>query len=340
MPPLSTLAAGSIIAALLLYSLTGGADFGGGFWDLLARGPRAGEQRKLVVRAIGPIWETNHIWLVVAVVVLFTAFPRAFAVISTALFLPLTLVLVGIVLRGAAFAFHSHEFHAAAGRGRWETVFAGASLMTPLLLGIAAGAISTGGIKARGMPNIAAPSVWLAAFPVAIGLFTLALYCYLAAVYLIFETPDDDLREDFRIRAIWSARAVIALAFVVPVMAGTSAPDFQDSLLEGRWSASVLLMAATGALGAYVSLHFRTFWLARVCAVVQVSFIVLGWGLAQFPYLVRPDVTTASSASFDTIRVLLIALAAGAAVLFPCVAALFILFKKEALTKRPRDTRP
>ena len=84
MPPLSTLAAGSILAALVLYTLTGGADFGGGVWNLLARGPRARLQRELVVRAIGPIWETNHIWLIVAVVVLFTAFPRAFAAVSTA----------------------------------------------------------------------------------------------------------------------------------------------------------------------------------------------------------------------------------------------------------------
>lgn len=101
MPSLPSLLAGSILGSLMLYALLGGADFGGGVWNLLARGPRADDQRRLIAHAIGPVWETNHIWLIVAIVILFTGFPSGFAAISTALFVPMTLLLVGIVLRGA-----------------------------------------------------------------------------------------------------------------------------------------------------------------------------------------------------------------------------------------------
>jgi len=137
----ATLSAVCILASLVLYALFGGADFGGGVWDLLARGPRASERRRLVARAIGPVWETNHIWIIVAIVVLFTAFPGAFAVVCTALFVPLTIVLAGIVLRGAAFAFHAYRLHEERGTGRWGVVFASASLVTPVFLGIVFGAI-------------------------------------------------------------------------------------------------------------------------------------------------------------------------------------------------------
>src|SRR5512146_532312 len=135
MPDLPTLASGSILASLILYTLLGGADFGGGVLSLNRREPRAAARRLLVAHAIGPVWETNHIWVIVAVVVLFTAFPRAFAVVSTALFVPVTLLLAGIVLRGAGFAFHSYRLHDDPEPGRWGTVFAAASLLTPIVLG-------------------------------------------------------------------------------------------------------------------------------------------------------------------------------------------------------------
>ena len=73
-----------ILAALVIYALSGGADYGGGMWDLLARGPRASRQRAAIEHAIGPIWEANHVWLILVIVVLFTAFPPAFAKIGRA----------------------------------------------------------------------------------------------------------------------------------------------------------------------------------------------------------------------------------------------------------------
>ncbi|HSL92032.1 MAG TPA: cytochrome d ubiquinol oxidase subunit II, partial [Candidatus Limnocylindrales bacterium] len=198
MPDLSTLAAGSILASLILYALLGGADFGGGVWELFSRGPRAPARRLLIARAIGPVWETNHIWVIVAVVVLFTAFPQAFAVISISLFVPVTLMLAGIVLRGAAFAFHHYQLHEEGGGRRWGTVFAGASLLTPVLLGVIVGAVSTGEIRARAPVGAGTLWAWFAPYPLSVGILTLAVFSYLAAVYLVFETDDPVLQEDFR----------------------------------------------------------------------------------------------------------------------------------------------
>ncbi|HSN13548.1 MAG TPA: cytochrome d ubiquinol oxidase subunit II, partial [Anaeromyxobacteraceae bacterium] len=117
------LLAGTILAALILYALLGGADFGGGIWDLLASGPRKKEQRAAIERALGPIWEANHVWLVLVVVLLFTGFPAAFAEVSIALFVPLVLLLVGIVLRGASFTFRAYDWPDDRVQARWGLVF-------------------------------------------------------------------------------------------------------------------------------------------------------------------------------------------------------------------------
>ena len=141
---LADVVAGVLVVALNAYVLMGGADFGGGVWDLLAGGPRRDAQRALIAHAIGPIWEANHVWLIVAVVVLFTGFPDAFATLATVLHIPLSLMLVGIVLRGSAFTFRSYGAKSGRAVRGWGRAFAIASTITPVLLGIAVGAVASG----------------------------------------------------------------------------------------------------------------------------------------------------------------------------------------------------
>ncbi len=328
-------AAVSLIVCLILYALLGGADFGGGVWDLLASGPRAAVQKRLVAHAIAPVWEASHIWIIVAVVILFTGFPRAYALVSTALFVPVTLILIGIVMRGGAFAFHSYHLHDGKTGSRWGTVFASASLATPLLLGSVAGAISSGGIPARAVNAVAESTAWLDPFPLSVGILTLALFSHLAAVYLIFETADPDLREDFRMRSLWSSVVVAVLLGLSAFLARSGAPEFYQVLLGSEWSAGVVFLAATAALGAHVSLLLRNYPVARVCAAAQVIFVLSGWGAAQFPFLVRPDLTIASAASgAPTLRLLLLALGSGALFLFPALFVLFRVFKKDVIRGR------
>jgi len=154
--PLETIIAGVMVASLVLYALLGGADYGGGVWDLFAFGRRAREQRELIAHAIGPVWEANHVWLILVLVILFTAFPPAFAVIATALHIPITLLLIGIVLRGTAFTFRTYDVQRDEVQRRWSLVFSIASIITPILLGIILGAIASGNIR---VDNGASPAV-------------------------------------------------------------------------------------------------------------------------------------------------------------------------------------
>src|SRR2546423_971239 len=166
-----------MLVSLTFYALLAGADYGGGVWDLFARGPRADEQRALIAHAIGPIWEANHVWLILVVVILFTAFPAAFATITTALHIPLTLLLIGIVLRGSAFTFRTYDSQRDSVQRRWSRTFSIASIITPVLLGVIVGALSSGTIHLEdGTFTSSFLSSWLTPFPFAVGLFALSLF--------------------------------------------------------------------------------------------------------------------------------------------------------------------
>jgi len=316
-----------IVVALTGYVLLGGADFGGGIWDLLASGPRKTRQRDLIAHAIGPVWEANHVWLILAIVLLFTCFPRAFARMAIALHIPLTLMLFGIVLRGSAFVFRSYG----GGGGR---VFAIASLVTPVLLGMCVGAVASGaigaaaGVQGEGFYALyVAP--WLTPFVFAVGLFALTCFAFLAAVYLTVEAPDAELQEDFRQRAILSGVWVLMMAALGLALAP------HGNLVEPR----MVALTGAAALAGFWALWRRRYRLARVAAAAQVTLILWGWGVAQFPYMLPPDLPIElAAAPRATLRLALIAVIAGAVVLFPSLYYLFKVFK--AQSSAPPTTPP
>ncbi len=337
--PLEVILAGVMMISLTLYALMGGADYGGGVWDLLAWGPRAKAQRELIAEAIGPIWEANHVWLILVIVVLFTGFPLAFAVIATALHIPLTLMLLGIVLRGSAFAFRTYGTKEDRTQRRWGRVFSIASLVTPLLLGTVLGAIASGQIRPKDrwvVTDFVRP--WLAPFPLAVGLFALVLFAFLAAVYLTLETEDPELQEDFRRRALASAFVVGPVALLVFLLSGTGAPLIRRGLSESWWTWPLQLSTAVFATGAILALWTRRFHMARFCAAGQITLILWGWGVAQFPYLIVPDITVFNAAApAITLRLLLAALGSGALILFPSFYYLYRIFKGQTAFKTLKD---
>jgi cytochrome d ubiquinol oxidase subunit II len=317
----------AILVALVFYALLGGADFGGGIWDLLASGPRRAAQRALVERAIGPIWEANHVWLILVVVVLFTGFPAAFAAISIALFVPLVLLLVGIVLRGAAFTFRTYESRDDRAQARWGAVFSASSVLAPVVLGTAVGALASG--RLAGAADGRAPLAWLAPFPLSIGAFAAALFAYLAAAYLAVEA-EGALRDDFRRRAIGAGLAVLLCAIVSGALSAREAPLVFEGLTRRRWSLPFHLATAAAAVGAFSFLLRGRVRAARAAAAAQVALIVAGWGASQYPWIVVPELTLASASAPRSVQVpLLWALAAGAATLFPSLYVLFRVFKGE-----------
>jgi cytochrome d ubiquinol oxidase subunit II len=196
---------GILLASVTLYAVLGGADFGGGLWDLLAGGDRRGRApRRLIDESITPVWEANHVWLVFDLVIFWTAFPHAFAAVMTVAALPLWLALAGIVLRGAGFAFRKEV----SGLGAQRTlgaIFAFSSLLTPFFMGTVIGAIATGRVPADA--SHASLAAWTSATSLLIGFVFTGACGYLAAVYLVGEAAR---RGDGRLQAYFTHRAQAA----------------------------------------------------------------------------------------------------------------------------------
>ena len=321
-----------IVVALILYALLGGADFGGGMWDLWAVGPRAARQRKAIADALGPIWEANHVWLILVIVLLFTGFPKGFAGMMTALNIPCTAMLIGIVLRGSAFIFRKYDSRSDRAQQRWSRIFGIASLWTPFFQGLIVGALTTGRIRmVNGRITSGFFAGWWTPFSLGCGLFALALFAFLAATYLTLDTEDQpDLQNDFRWRALGSGLALAPIAALVFFASQKGAPEMYAGLTHW-WAPLLLAWTSAMALGALLCLWRRRFAWARIAAIAQVTLILVGWSLAQYPNLITPDVTLENAHAPEiTLRLLVMALAAGSLILFPSLLYLFRLFKSQS----------
>lgn len=329
--------AGVMVLSLNAYVLLGGADFGGGVWDFFARGDKRAEQRALIAEAIGPIWEANHVWLILVVVLLFSCFPRAFAHLATELHVPITIMLVGVVLRGSAFTFRTYDSKQDAVQRRWGRVFSIASLLTPIVLGVCLGAVAAGDVPMRSPAEAAALSFaerfvhpWFASpFPWAVGLLTLLLFAFLAASYLTVEAPEGPLRNVFRRRAQQSQLALLLTAFVTLVVARVENPLLFAGLTQGRAALAMHVVTACAAATSLWALSAGRFQVARLAAAAQASFILWGWAWTQFPWLIPPDRTiTALAAPRITLQLTLGALGVGTVILLPSFVYLFRVFKR------------
>lgn len=295
---LSVAMALAILVALALYLLLGGADFGGGIWTLVASGPRKNAQRELVAKAIAPVWEANHVWLILALVLMFTAFPRAFYTVATQLYVPLSILLVGIVVRGAAFIFHAYG---PAHSPIWASLFAGTSLLAPFCLGWCWGFVRSG----KGFLSLEV---------LGSAICVVVLCAYLAAVYLTGETKDPELRKDFQTRVMVLGNPLALLCLIV-------APADMPQPMR-----ILVFLLGFGAFRASQGNRPRP---ARWLAAAFVFALCVGWGMGQYPFLVYPDISIANSAAPETtLKYLAYALAGGALLLFPSLYWLFAIFKR------------
>ncbi len=321
---------GLLWLGMTLYVLLGGADFGGGVWDLLARGPRRERQRSLIADAIAPVWEANHVWLIFVMTGLLAAFPTVFADLSVALYVPLSLVLLGIVFRGAAFAFRAHGDRDTPWVRSWTRVFGVASLVSPFLLGAAAASVASGRIRVVDGVVVAGPvEAWTAPLSLFAGSFALAICAYLAATYLVVEAAtrgDAELVRDFRVRAF--VAGVVAGAFAAAGLAvlRAQAPELWDGMTTR--GVPFVVASVAGGLLSLRAMRAGASRLARASAVLAVAAVLWGWGVAQWPYLIVPDVTVQSAAAPpDTVRVVAVGFTLGGLLLVPALAALFRVFK-------------
>lgn len=315
--------AGVMFTAVVLYAVLGGADFGSGAWDLLAGDARRGAStRRLIDHAIGPVWEANHVWLIFILVFLWTGFPAPFALLMRTLAVPFWLVGLGIVLRGAGFAFRKY-----APTLRWARAagitFALSSLITPFFLGTITGAIASGRVTADRDGSVA----WISPTSMLGGSLAVLTCTFLAGVFLSAEAQrigDQQLVESLRSRAlvVGAVTGIVALIGIVPL--ASDAPTLADGL-AGRAAPIVIVSAIAGTttLWLLVQQQLRA---ARVSSAIAVAAIVAGWGVAQYPWVLVDEVTIADGAGASATLVgLLIASGLAAVLVVPPLVYLFVL---------------
>jgi NADH dehydrogenase len=329
----------STIAALILwfcitcYAVLGGADFGAGFWSLLAGGPRKGARtRAFIDHAMAPVWEANNVWLIFALIVLWTAFPRAFGAITSTLYLPLSLAALGIVLRGCGFAF-GEVAHNLAGRRVFGALFSLSSILTPFFLGVTIGSIAAGKVHA-GAQAADPIGVWLGPTPVAIGMLAVSCAAFLAAVFLMFDARrmlDDALERYFARRAVLSGLFAghLAIAALFLTLRHDSRHLYHGLLHQGL--PLVILSAICGTAATTLiskGIHQGT----RPLAVGAVVTILGGWGLAQWPYLLPESLTVAAGAGAPrTLVWILVMFLLAAVIVIPALSLLFVLDERSRL---------
>jgi cytochrome bd ubiquinol oxidase subunit II len=325
-----------VIAA---YALFGGADFGGGIWDLLAGGAERGAApRELIDESITPVWEANHVWLVFILVLLWTAFPPAFAAIMTALFVPLSLSLLGIVLRGVGFAFR-HTAHGLRMQQLTGATFAIASLITPFFMGTVIGAVATGQVPVHPAGNVLA--AWTSPTAILTGFLFVAACAYISAAFLVLEARQrghQDLLRYFSLRATAAGVLTGALAGATFAELSASAPHV-FARLTGVALPLVAISIAAG-IGVLGMLWLRWYHplLLRATAAIAVATVVWGWGLAQYPYLLPTSLPLAAG-SAPTATLVAEFVVAGLAVLLvaPAFALLYYLQQRRMLSAAGTD---
>ena len=273
--------------SLLLYLVMGGADFGAGIIEMFTSDANKSRTRRIMYNAIGPIWEANHMWLIIAIVILFVGFPVIYTTMSTYLHIPLVVMLMGIIARGTALTFRSYDAVKDNMQKLYNKIFVYSSFITPLFLGIIAGSAVSGRIDPQAGNFVDAYIYsWLNLFSVAIGLFTVALCGFLAAIYLIGETDDEAERKRFVRKARIMNVAAVACGLVV----------FVAALAEGiplmQWVFGNLIgvMAVSAATVSLIVLWYSIIkgkrYIIRVLAGFQVTMILLTTTYKHYPNIV------------------------------------------------------
>lgn len=331
------------IAALTAYVVLGGADFGGGLWDLTAGGPERGAPlRGLIERSITPVWEANHVWLPFLLVLLWTAFPTFFGSVMSTLYVPLFLAAAGIIMRGTAFVLRPHVATLRQARAL-GAAFALSSVLVPFCFGAAVGGIASGRVPVGNAASSPWTS-WLNGTSLALGCVAVLTGAYLAAVFLVGDAQRLDepaLARATRTRALGSGVLTGAAALATLVVVHGDAPRLYHGLTSGVGLALVIASAACGAstLGLVWA---RGFTAARLIAAGAVSCVTVGWAVAQRPYLLPGHLTLDQAAAGSaTLTALLVSVAIGAVILVPSLLLLYRLVLRGRLDKpyEPLDAR-
>ncbi|WP_122818782.1 cytochrome d ubiquinol oxidase subunit II [Nocardioides pantholopis] len=330
---LAVAVAAALFVGVVAYALFGGADFGSGFYDLTAGGAaRGAELRTLVDHSIGPVWEANHVWLIYVLVVWWTGFPESFAAAMSTLFLPLILALLGIVLRGASFAFRKYAATLSQAR-LFGAIFAGSSLIAPFFFGTVAGAIASGRVPATGRGDRI--DSWVNPTSLFGGVIAVGTCAFLAGCFLCADavrSGNPRLADRLRPRTLAVGIVTGAVVFAALVPIRRDAPTLADGL--ETQAAPLIVISGLAGLATLVLVYRRRFALARVTALAAVAAVISGWGVGQYPWLLVDEVTIDDAAGADaTLQGILIAVGLAAVLVVPAMAYLFRLTQTEAWSR-------
>jgi len=316
----------------LLYTLLGGADFGAGIVETFA-----GRREEITIsKAIAPVWEANHVWLILAVVILFTGFPRVYSSLSLVLHIPLMLVLLGIICRGSAFTFRHYDVVNDNSHKYFTVLFRISSFITPVFLGMVLGAMMLGRITLDTTKSFydVFISPWLNIFCISMGVFSACLFTYISATFLVGETKIDRERKMY---VRFSKRAMLLCMLTGLLVFVTAEAEGYDLSREFLLSTTSLVSLLLATILCTVIWHFlnkeknKTVYL-RIGVGIQVTFILIGWFYIQFPVLIRLQngrhlTFLNTQAPGSTLEQLLIALIAGLILVIPGFIYLFKIFK-------------
>ena len=328
---MSTAAAVILWVGATFYAIFGGADFGGGFWDLFAGNAEKGERpRATIQRSLTPVWEANHVWLIFILVVLWTAFPSVFSAIFSTLYVPLVLAVLGIVLRGSGFAFRSSVEGLSERRAAGAT-FALSSVITPFFMGTVVGAIAVGNVPADGSGD--AFSSWLTPAPLFFGAMFVATGAYLAAVFLVGDTRrvgDKEMERYFEKRAL-AAGVVAGIFAVLGLIALHSEGHYVYDRLVHQGLPLIVISVVCG-LGMLGTLLLGGRLLLRPLAAGAVIAVIWGWFVAQFPYLLPTTMKISEAAAPDaTLGAIFIVFGVACIVVLPALLVLLVLAQSDML---------
>jgi cytochrome bd ubiquinol oxidase subunit II len=317
-----------VLAGVALYTVLGGADFGAGFWQLFAgRNGRGERVREFAHHSMGPVWEANHVWLIFVLTVFWTSYPKAFGSIASTLAVVLFIALLGIIFRGATYAFRAGA-STDRERGRIDTIFSFSSILTPFALGAAVGAIATNRVP---VGNAAGHlfSSWLNPTSIFIGVLAVASCANLVAIYLAADAARDGheaLERDFRLRAFGAGILAGAIAIGGIFIVNADYHTLFHSLLSGRALAAVIVSCLAG-LVTLMLVYDRRYEPARYCAAIAVAVaaIVAGWALARWPTILPGLTVDQAAAGHDTLVWVIVCVLVGSLILFPSLAFLFRL---------------
>jgi len=322
---------GFILIGLTLYALLGAADFGAGVWEFNTALRASKKERDLIYGAIGPVWEANHVWLIFVIVALFGGFPTAFATMCRVLWVPLLLASIGILFRGVGYAFRSYAAGAVRQQKIWGVVFAVASTAAPFFLGASAWAIASGQLSIDENQQFTGDYLtdWINPMSIFGAFFAVGVCAYLSSVYLTREAyrlQDPDLYRIWRRRAVATGIWMGILSVSGLGLVFSDNPDLWAGFKERAWP--MILGSVIAGFISLIALFLNRIHVATITAALTVATVIWGWGLAQFPAIIPPNITMLSSKAPDSALVAMNwTIGLGSLLLVPSLFFLLYLFK-------------